>query len=299
MPTSKFRALMILVLAALTTLSACNYPGLSGSGNDDTPEADAVMTQIAQTIEAEITPPGEPAESPAAPTDTSIIPPTLGPTQPPAPATVEPSPGQPVIRAEVDTNCRQGPSTLYKVVGYLLVGGESTVHGRKNDNTWWYIATPKKPGTYCWAWGGSTRVEGDTSQLPVITPPPSPTLTPTAGAISIAASFSNVHSCGGTPTAIFQITNTGTVTIESVSLVIEDLDSSAIVYSSSSNAPFFAAPGGCPPGAAALGPGATGYVGGEIGPLPSGTNMRATAQLCPGDNLSGDCLVYQFNWGIP
>jgi hypothetical protein len=87
--------------------------------------------------------------------------------------------------------------------------------------------------------------------------------------------------------------------IESVSLVIEDLDTDTTVYSSSSNSPFFAAPGGCPPGASALEPGATGYVGGEIGLIPSGTSMRATAQLCSDEDLTGVCLVYQMDWGLP
>jgi hypothetical protein len=192
-----------------------------------------------------------------------------------------------------------GPSKLYAVIGYLLVGQEAVVHGRNSDSSWWYIATPKKPGTFCWAWGGSTRVEGDTSTLPVITPPPPPTLTPTAGIISINATFSNVHSCGGTPTAIFQITNTGSVTIESVALTIRDMNTNTVVYSSSSNSPFFGAPNGCPPGASALAPGATGFVGGQIGIIPPGTNMNANAQLCSEDNLNGICLVYDFDWGIP
>lgn len=297
---------LILVFVMLFSLCACNFPGFAGDERNKTPDADMVKTQIAGTLSAQDTLTAQAGEIPTTSTMTTISSPTVAVLTPGMATTVvsastpiDPTSTQPIIRADVDTNCRLGPSTLYPVVGYLLVGQESSVHGRNSDQTWWHIATPKKPGTFCWAWGRSTRVQGDTSQLPVITPPPPPTLTPTAGNIAITAMFSNVHLCSGTPTAIFQITNTGSVTIESVSLVIENRDISAVVYSASSNAPFFSAPSGCPPGASALTPGGTAYVGGSIGLIPTGTNMHLAAQLCSGDNLSGDCLVYDFNWGIP
>ena len=309
MPTSRLRITVVIIsiiLLGVMGLNACNFPGFSGAESQETPDAETVKTQIAATLAAQDTLTAQAGELPTTPMNTSTIPPTLavltpGALTPVVPTTEAPPPppGQPIIRADIDTNCRVGPSTLYPVVGYLLVGQESVVHGKNSDETWWYIATPEKTGTFCWAWGTSTRVEGDTSQLPVITPPPPPTLTPTAGNISITANFANIHLCGGTPTAIFTITNTGSVTIESVSLVIEDMDSSTVVYSTSSNSPFFPAPNGCPPGASALAPGDTAYVGGAIGLIPANTNMRLTAQLCSGDDLNGDCLTYNINWGVP
>jgi hypothetical protein len=317
MPVNRFNVLRIALtvsILVIAMLSACNFPGISGDETESTSEAEVELTEFAQTVEAEGTLAAQTvvagvtlttqanvgADEPTATIPIEVSP-TLPIVTPLLSSTPEPSPtlGQPIIYANVDTNCRMGPSTLYPVVGYLLVGQESIVHGRNSDSTWWYIETPKKPGTYCWAWGGSTRVEGDTRSLPVITPPPPPTLTPTTGAISIHATFSNVHSCAGSPTAIFQITNIGSLPIESVSLIIKNLNTNTVVYSQGSNNPFFGGPGGCPPGSSALAPGATGYVGGTIGIIPAGTNMSVEARLCSGDNLSGSCLVYNFNWSQP
>ncbi len=309
MITHKHRCQVILVIfmvLALQTLSACNFPGIADESTA-TPDGDALATYIAQTLvasepEALPTLPGETpvdtATSPPVPADTATLTgptDTLVPTLPPT-ATLSPTPAVPIISANVDTNCRMGPNAdLYPVVGYLLVGQQSTVHGRDSSSNWWYIETPKKPGTYCWAWSGSTTVVGDTSNLPVITPsPPPPQPTP-----SISASFAKLNTCSGVPTAIFQITNTGSVAIESVSMTITDLTTNTVVYSQSSNSPFMSNKNSCPPGASSLAPGATAFVGGQLGIIPSGHLMQVTAQLCTKDNLGGACLVYNFQFNTP
>jgi len=291
-----YKVIGIMILLSLV-LSACNFPGFGDEEEAD--DIKATETSLAQTLDAMNASPTatEVSAAPVTPGTPSPTLPAAAPTTPPPPPTT----GVPTIQADVDTNCRQGPSTLYPVLGYLLVGQTSTVQGRhaSSSNPWWFIENPKKPGQYCWVWGQTTRVTGDTSMLPVITPPPPPTLTPTSGAVSIAASFVTVHNCGGNPTAIFSITNTGGVTIESVNLTIKDLTTNTTVYSEGSNSPFMASPGSCPPGASSLPPGATAYVGGAIGPIPVGNQLRATAKLCTGENLSGACLTYKFDWGMP
>ena len=304
MTSYKHRAatiLLVIILTALPILSACNFPGFANAENAGTPNAYTVKTHIAQTVAAQISPSPGTGVSPAAPTGSPTATLTQPPTEGAPPATDAPPPaaGQPTIRADVDTNCRLGPSKLYQVIGYVLVGQESSVHGRNSEGTWWYIATPLKPGSYCWAWSGSTRVEGDTSALPVITPPPPPTATPTVGMLAIVASFSDVHACSGNPTAVFQITNSGTVPVRSVSLFIKDMDTNTTLYSASSNAPFFDAPNGCPPGGSALGPGGTAYIGGAIGVIPAGTNMRMKATSCSELNLGGICLDSKLDWVHP
>ncbi|MGB6421531.1 MAG: hypothetical protein WBF05_06810, partial [Anaerolineales bacterium] len=74
-------------------------------------------------------------------------------------ATTETPPSQTgalIISANVDTNCRLGPSTLYDIVGYLLADRQSEVRGRNDAQTWWYIENPGKSGAYCWVWGQTT-----------------------------------------------------------------------------------------------------------------------------------------------
>ena len=107
-----------------------------------------------------------PTATPLPPTAPPPPAPTEAPAAPAAPAAV--SAPAPQISANVNTNCRQGPSTHYKIDGYLLVGATTTVYGY-DPNGWWYIQSPTKTDLYCWVWGGSTTVTGDTSALNVVT----------------------------------------------------------------------------------------------------------------------------------
>ncbi len=96
-------------------------------------------------------------------------------TEPPAP-TVEPNLGPPMISASVDTNCRKGPSTIYEVISYLLVGKTSEVVNKYQNGQWWVIKDPNDPGKRCWVWGQTTTVTGNWNQLLEATVPPTPSL---------------------------------------------------------------------------------------------------------------------------
>jgi hypothetical protein len=74
----------------------------------------------------------------------------------------------PEISAHVNTNCRSGPSTQYKITGYLLVGAVSYIYGRDYASMWWYIQNPNNKDGYCWVWSESTQVSGDASGVPVV-----------------------------------------------------------------------------------------------------------------------------------
>jgi len=77
----------------------------------------------------------------------------------------------PSITAKTDTNCRLGPSTHYNVVGWLVVGNISKVHGRLQSGGWWYIENvSNNEPKFCWVWAETTIVTGDTDMLPFITP---------------------------------------------------------------------------------------------------------------------------------
>ena len=79
-----------------------------------------------------------------------------------------------LISANLNTNCREGPDTDYAIVGHFKRGETSEVHGTNTYQTWWYIENPDNPDDYCWVWGDTTYVEGETSDVGVITPPPPP-----------------------------------------------------------------------------------------------------------------------------
>lgn len=75
-----------------------------------------------------------------------------------------------LISANLDTNCREGPDTVYPVTGHFLRGQTSEVHGSNVSQTWWYIKNPDNPEGKCWVWGETTYVEGTTNEVAIITP---------------------------------------------------------------------------------------------------------------------------------
>lgn len=288
----------VLILSMLA-LSACNLS--AGTSTPTQPSPDVYYTEAAKTIEAGLTltaaaKPSATATPSPPPTET----PTLAPTSTPAVAATS---SAPMISASVGTNCRLGPSTVYDPpVGVLVPGQTSEVKGRNDTGTWWYIANPGKAGQFCWIWGETTTVEGDVASLPIITPPPPPptaTTTPTPGT-EYTATFDSVHACSGTPTGMFKIVNTGSVTWHSLSLKIDDLTANVVLYgTATSDAPFMAANTECPPGGDTLNAGATGYIGGTVGSDNAGHSARATIRLCTQNGPSGTCVDKIVDFTIP
>ena len=76
------------------------------------------------------------------------------------------------VTASINTNCRQGPSTIYPVVSYLLAGQSSPALSRLSDNSWWEIQDPRQNGLACWVWGGSTQLQGDVASVQAVAAPP-------------------------------------------------------------------------------------------------------------------------------
>jgi uncharacterized protein YgiM (DUF1202 family) len=117
------------------------------------------------------------------PTVTVSLPPSFTPisfateTLPPTPTlalTVTPS--IPMVSVSKNTNCRIGPGTAYEIVGGLLIGETAEVVGKYQAGAYWVIKNPNRSGT-CWLWGNYATVSGNTSGLPEMTAPPTPTFT--------------------------------------------------------------------------------------------------------------------------
>jgi hypothetical protein len=219
-------------------------------------------------------------------------PPTLVPTVAPLP------PQLPKVFGNVESNCRTGPSPQYPSVSFLLVGQQSVVLGTIPDHSWWLIEDPKKPGSRCWVWGSTTRVEGDLSAVPLVEPPPPPVA---SGPPSFQAVFTNIHDCGGVATATFRVNNTGPVPFLSSSILIKNaVTDQGIAGPEVSNTPFMEYLGGCPPGKSALAPNEYLFIAKGIGAMPpAGTKGRATIVLCTAPNQGGQCVETKVNFAFP
>lgn len=79
----------------------------------------------------------------------------------------------PMATGNVDSNCRRGPSTAYQNIGTLFEAHSAPIVGRLADNSWWVIDL-EATSENCWVWDELVTVSGDTSGVPVITPPALP-----------------------------------------------------------------------------------------------------------------------------
>jgi len=195
----------------ISVLTGCNFTGAVIPQDPS-----AAYTQAAETIMASLTlgafmnqatstplPPIVVTATPELPTqtptesNTPIVVPVE--TQKPV-ATQNPTSGNPTITANMDTNCRSGPGPVYPVITGLFVGQTSVVLGRNSAGTWWYIQNPLTSTKSCWVWTNTTRVEGNTSNLPTIATPPTPT--PEIPTISLSSGATDANYTGACPVDI-------------------------------------------------------------------------------------------------
>lgn len=262
-------------------IMACTLP-------QATPPVNSVnaSTAAALTVAAVINNQPQPSQLPSA---TLPVPVIISDTFTPLP-TLSPTPvytstsSVPTISVSVDTNCRVGPGKVYTRVGGLLVGETAEVIAKDPTNEYWYIRDPESPSGFCWVWGYYATVLGNTSIIPIFTPPPSPTPAP-----SFELSYAGMDSCVGW-WAELRIKNTGPVTFKSFSLTIKDRALN-VTLSSSGNG--FTDMDGC------LSSGITSELApGDVYILSSpifinnivNHNMRATLTLCTQNGQGGTCV---------
>jgi len=286
----------ILVITAL----ACNLPSTAPTPTPDV--LDATLTSLALTQAGPTLSTGLPTFPLGTPTIT--LTPSITPTLPPS---------APTVSVSVNTNCRTGPGVVYDYLTALLVGETAEVIGKYTavNPNYWII---KKGSVTCWLWGQYATVQGDTSKLLEMVPPPSPTptatatptATPTATATTAGPNFSfsfeGLTQCSPSDDyATIKWTNTGTVVFESAKTEIKDVDAATSLFGPSfSNMPFGAASPGCGVGNSSLGIGNTAYTSYYIGtPAPTGHHIQIIVTLCSQDNVAGDCVTRTLDSVLP
>jgi hypothetical protein len=199
----------------------------------------------------------------------------------------------PVLSVTVETNCRSGPGTTYDVMGIVRVGESARVVGRNANSTYWIVQLPANHAIICWLWGHYASLVGNPAGLPVSAPPPTPTpaKTPTP-AVSFAVEFISVTLCPAAWYSLtFKITNTGSLTWESIHISVKDnvTDNTG----KNGNEVNFTRVTGCDylDPDQNLEPGEVGYSSAiMVPPGPAGHSVTAKFLICPQDGLDGTCL---------
>jgi hypothetical protein len=198
------------------------------------------------------------------------------------------TPAVPLVSVSVQTNCRSGPGTAYDVLGIVNVGQTAEVVGRSASSDNWIIKLPSNPAITCWLWGFYAAVVGDTSGLPVITPPPTPTPVP---AFTFSYRFWGVGP--GYQCLLFDVTNSGELTWESYSLSLHDTTHGDTGTRSSNE--FINYDSWCSPIETLLDltPGEAGTTSVIMHMIhdPSGDHFDAVLTLCSQNGLAGNCLT--------
>lgn len=292
----KRRFQRIFTLLIMTTfLGSCNLPG----ANESTPDPAAVGTAAAQTVAVQMQ---ALTETAAASTPIPLI--SLTPTL--ADLVITPTITMPAglkIRANADTNCREGPDTAYRIIGMLPTNQESTARGRNADSSWWYIDHPTIAGSNCWVSGTYTTVLGDAAGLPVVTAPPVPPTViateATYGGVNASVEYVGVVPCGNdTGMVTFFAENIGSVELKSMELTIRDIQEAKILYSGVVNSPFMPWINDCA-GSTNLAPGSTAYLGGIIQPpIMWKHRVRGIILLCSDYNAQGECASFRIEFDM-
>lgn len=198
------------------------------------------------------------------------------------------APTSPLALINQNTNCRSGPGTVFKLLYIALIGDELPIVRISTLVDYVLVEIPNKPGELCWLWTNYATLVGNYQNLPVSTPPPTPT-----PVIDFTVSYNYMDGCVGWDPG-FQLKNVGDITFRSYYLTVTDTVTS---MSQDHTADIFDKTSGCPIAQAIpqLDPGATGWAYAYSFPYnPAGNAMTGSIKLCTGTALSGTCVTKSF-----
>ena len=190
----KTRQKPLLTFILVGLLTACNLPARPTSA----PGIDQAVagTLVAMTLEALRTKMPEstaPATNPpllnsptASATPNQAVTPT--PT-----GTITPTYSVPMLTFNVNSNCREGPGTDFKVVIVFKTGEQVEAIG--TQGLYWIVKNPK--GNSCWVANDLASPSGSVWSLPSMTAPPAPSANPPTAPGWSKYNYNCVYASGG------------------------------------------------------------------------------------------------------
>lgn len=239
----------------------------------------AAAVEMEQTMTAAVTP-----TETVAPTLTETA--TLPPTDTPTKEVVS-------ITLSGNTNCRRGASTYFPVITVIPAGSVVEVIARNPESDYFFVRAAESDTGGCWIWKEFASVTGNLESLAVYTPVPTPlptaTNTPPPGA-NFTAQFAGLTACGTGYAANFNISNTGTSTLQSIRIKITStswnftfIDNTG--FSQWSHGSKYATLAEITSGKSMI----VSTCPGGFDSSPSGQDIKAEITVCLNDNLTGAC----------
>lgn len=298
----KNRLLFKLILSFVMMVSlACGISDLSGSNSPtqqpgeletavarSLAETAGVQTAIAQGVAGTMDPGQQrlTQNPPQLQTEHPILTPTLE---------ISPTTERPLVSVSQVTNCRSGPGTSYDWLGALNVGQQAEVFGQDPAKTSWYIRNPNNSSGFCWIYGSFATIIGNSSNIPVYTPMPTPTpartATFTTAPMDFIVSFKEMDTCGLQYYARFDLYNNSSVTWQSFQTIVTDTVTAQTVTIQYNDFKQFV---NCVNMVtqADLTPGETGEANSFLFIAnPLGHLLTASIKLCTMDDLGGSCVT--------
>ena len=259
---------------------------------------DELETLVASTLTAVAVGIGQTQTAAVPPTETSTPTETI-----PPPTETAAAPTATVTRELVTltftgaTNCRQGASTYFPVIKTFDAGSVVEVIAVDPAGEYYFVQAAESRTGGCWVWNEYSTIAGNVASLPIFTPMPTPlptaTNTPPPRPI-YTVEYAGLTACGTGWAANFRITNTGSITLQSIR-IRNYLEGVADPFIHSSNS-FTTWSGGSKYAVLnEITKGVTMIVStcqpGEFTIDPNWKTVKSEIYICPADDLKGTCTT--------
>jgi len=282
----KFLYFMSIVCVLTITGLACNLPVQylsSENSGDQQQDPEQIEAAIAETLIAMAPETQEIIESHDTESNESelvVNTATLTPSITPSPTiTFTPTftPTEEVAQGYIsgNTNCRIGPGDVYGLIHTFMSGDIVNLVGKDLSENYWFIQDQEQGTIKCWLWGKYTTPEGNTADLPVFTPPPTP--------IPVANyTIAYKDTTAGGKHITVTIKNTGDLTLESYSATFKDMVNSGTVDQTKNQ---FDSKDKIPAGKTALISTSSSFSADT-----TGHKIKVFIKICTKNNLDGVCV---------
>jgi hypothetical protein len=276
-PKSNIRYRLLFLVPVILLLTACRFsldqflngPPSQNQASDQEPKQaeDNSAQESPQPPTATDTP------EPDTPTFTPSATASLTPTN-----TLTPTPYAYISQ---NTNCRYGPGSAYDLLHTYLAGQEALLLGKNADEDFFYTTDGNGAAPDCWLWMKYATPVGDTSLLPIFTPPPTPT-----PFLDFSVTYQGSDCGAGSCWLWFKVDNTGVMDLESVKVYAKNKVTSADANYKSN----LFQNGLAGPDIASIPLASSGNTHSGQLPNPGSDKIEATITICSKNDMSGVCL---------